>query len=251
MRVYLELAYDGTLYSGWQVQPNAITVQECLNDAVSDLFGCEILTQGASRTDAGVHARCNVACFDVDTRMPAEKISYALNQRLPEDIVVQRSMEVSADFHPRYGAKEKTYAYRILNRRFPDPLLSRYTTFFHQELDHEKMNRAGKCLIGQHDFTSFASVKSQTDSFVREIYDLAVSRDEGDVVTILVRGNGFLYNMVRIIAGTLLQVGCGLKEEEDVPKILSALDREQAGPTAPPQGLTLESIRYPGLELPQ
>jgi tRNA pseudouridine38-40 synthase len=244
MRVKLVVAYDGTDYCGWQVQPNGITIEEVLNQALSDLFGQPITVLGASRTDAGVHARGNVAVFDVDTRMPAEKISYALNQRLPEDVVVQSSDQVEADFHPRFQKTTKTYEYQILNRTFPDPLLRRYTYFYHHSLDVAKMQQAAAYLVGEHDFTSFASVHSQTNTFIRTVYDLGVERTPDDVIHIRITGNGFLYNMVRIIAGTLIQVGAGMIEPETVKEILAGCDRELAGPTAPAQGLTLIEIRY-------
>lgn len=243
MRVKLVVAYDGTDYCGWQVQPNGITVEEVLNRALWELFGEEIAVVGASRTDAGVHALGNVAVFDVDTRMPAEKISYALNQRLPEDIVVQDSAEAAPDFHPRFAKSRKTYEYQIINRRFPLPTAARYSLFEYHPLDVARMDEAASFLVGEHDFTSFASVHSQTNTFVRTIYEASVCRD-GDRITIRLTGNGFLYNMVRIIAGTLLRVGSGLTEPEEVKKILAARDREAAGPTAPAHGLTLVEIAY-------
>lgn len=249
MRVKLTVAYDGTEYCGWQVQPNGDTVQEEINKALNDLFkGQDIRVCGASRTDAGVHAMGNVAAFDVDTRMPAEKIAYALNERLPRDIVIQQSEEVTEDFHPRFAKTSKTYEYRILNTRFDNPLLSRYTYFYHYPLDVEKMQQAAEYLKGRHDFTSFASVKSQTDSFIRTIYDIQVYRGIpdvfNDIITIQITGDGFLYNMVRIIAGTLIQVGAGMRNAVSVKEALEALDRSQAGPTAPPEGLTLIEIKY-------
>ncbi len=244
MRVKLVVAYDGTGYCGWQVQPNANTVQEELNKALSNLFHTPIQTLGASRTDSGVHAKGNVAVFDVDSRMPAEKISYALNQRLPDDIVIQESLEVSQDFHPRYQKTRKVYEYKILNRRFPDPILARYTYFYHHALDADRMHRAAQALVGTHDFTSFASIHSQTDSFVRTIYQISVTRDEQDVITIHVEGDGFLYNQIRIIAGSLIKVGAGLEPETMIGDALEAKDRQCSGPTAPPEGLILLRIDY-------
>ena len=249
MRVKLVVAYDGTAYCGWQVQPNGITVQQVLNETLSELFQQPISVVGASRTDAGVHALGNVCAFDVDTRMPGEKIAYALNQRLPEDIVIQESAEVDADFHPRFSKSDKTYEYRILNRRFADPTLRHNTYFFHHKLDVDRMQQAANVLIGEHDFTSFASVHSQTNTFVRTIYDLTVTRDAQDIITIRVRGNGFLYNMVRIIAGTLFDVGRGKIPAENVALALSSGDRELLGVTAPAKGLTLESVEYESLTL--
>ena len=244
MRVKLVVAYDGTDYCGWQVQPNGITVEEVLNRELSRLFKEEITVTGASRTDSGVHSLGNVAVFDTDTRMPAEKISYALNQRLPEDIVVQDSCEVPADFHPRFAASRKTYEYKILNRKFPMPTLRRDTLFYCHPLDEKRMRQGAAILVGTHDFTSFSSVKAQTNTFVRTVHELTVERTEDDIIHIRITGNGFLYNMVRIIAGTLLQVGAGKLEPEDVGRILAAKDRGAAGPTAPAHGLTMIGITY-------
>lgn len=244
MRVKLVVAYDGTDYCGWQVQPNGITVEEVLNRELSRLFKEEITVTGASRTDSGVHSLGNVAVFDTDTRMPAEKISYAINQRLPEDIVVQDSCEVPEDFHPRFAASQKTYEYKILNRKFPMPTLRRDTLFYCHPLDEGRMRQGAQFLVGTHDFTSFSSVKAQTNTFVRTVYELTVERTEDDIIHIRITGNGFLYNMVRIIAGTLLLVGAGKLEPEDVGRILAAKDRGAAGPTAPAHGLTMIGITY-------
>ena len=243
MRVKLVVAYEGTNYCGWQVQPNGITIEEVLNRELSRLLGESITVTGASWTDAGVHSLGNVAVFDTNTRMPAEKISYALNRSLPEDIVVQESSEVPQDFHPRFAKSTKTYEYRILNARFRQPLERRTSLFYHYPLDEQLMQQAADYLVGEHDFTSFSSVHAQTNSFVRTIYDLTVER-QGEMITIRVTGNGFLYNMVRIIAGTLLQVGAGSRPPEEMAQILSGRDRELAGPTAPAHGLTMIGIRY-------
>lgn len=244
MRVKLVVAYDGTDYCGWQVQPNGITVEEVLNRELSRLLKEEITVTGASRTDSGVHSLGNVAVFDTDTRMPAEKISYAINQRLPEDIVVQDSCEVPEDFHPRFAASQKTYEYKILNRKFPMPTLRRDTLFYCHPLDEGRMRQGAAFLVGTHDFTSFSSVKAQTNTFVRTVYELTVERTEDDIIHIRITGNGFLYNMVRIIAGTLLLVGAGKLEPEDVGRILAVKDRGAAGPTAPAHGLTMIGITY-------
>ena len=225
------------------MQPNGITIEEVLNRELSRLLGESITVTGASRTDAGVHSLGNVAVFDTNTRMPAEKISYALNRSLPEDIVVQESSEVPQDFHPRFAKSTKTYEYRILNARFRQPLERRTSLFYHYPLDEQLMQQAADYLVGEHDFTSFSSVHAQTNSFVRTIYDLTVER-QGEMITIRVTGNGFLYNMVRIIAGTLLQVGAGSRPPEEMAQILSGRDRELAGPTAPAHGLTMIGIRY-------
>lgn len=242
-RVKLVVAYDGTNYSGWQLQKNAVTIEQKLNEALSDLLGEEITVIGASRTDAGVHSLGNVCVFDTDTRMPAEKISYALNTRLPEDIVVQSSCEVASDFHPRAGKSSKTYEYRILNREFRDPTRRLNTYFYHYDLDVDAMQKAASFLEGEHDFKSFCSVHAQVESTVRTIYACTVDRDE-DIIRIRVTGNGFLYNMVRIIAGTLIEVGAGKREPEEILEMLEKTERASAGPTAPACGLTMIGIEY-------
>lgn len=242
-RVKMIVAYDGTNYKGWQIQPNGTTIEEVLNQKLSELLGEEIVVTGASRTDSGVHSLGNVAVFDTDTRMPADKISFALNQRLPEDIVVQGSCEVPADWHPRYQKSRKTYEYRILNRTFRMPGRRFDTYFYHHPLDVDKMRRAAAYLVGEHDFKSFCAVNAQVKSTVRTIYACDVTRDN-DIITIRVTGNGFLYNMVRIIAGTLIRVGGGELAPERIPEILTALDRSAAGPTAPAHGLTMMGITY-------
>lgn len=240
-RVMLVVAYDGTDYHGWQLQPGVPTIEGKLNKALKELLGEEIQVIGASRTDSGVHALCNVAVFDTDTKIPAEKLSYALNQRLPEDIRIQRSAEVAPDFHPRHCASRKTYEYRILNREFPLPTKRRYAYFTYVHLDEEKMQRGAKYLVGEHDFKSFCATASVAETTVRTLYDLTVRR-EGEEVMIRVCGSGFLYNMVRIIAGTLMEIGRGNMEPEKMQEILEAKDRTAAGPTAPACGLTL--VKY-------
>ncbi|MBE5888756.1 MAG: tRNA pseudouridine(38-40) synthase TruA [Lachnospiraceae bacterium] len=243
MRVKLVVAYDGTNYSGWQLQKNAVTIEQKLNEALTDLLGEEIVVTGASRTDAGVHSLGNVCVFDTDTRIPAEKICYALNSRLPEDIVVQDSCEVASDFHPRAGKSSKTYEYRVLNRTLPDPTRRRDTYFYHYDLDVDAMAKAASLLEGEHDFKSFCSVHAQVETTVRTIYSCTVAKD-GDVIRIRVTGNGFLYNMVRIIAGTLIEVGAGKRKPEEIISMLEATDRCSAGPTAPAHGLTMIGIQY-------
>ena len=242
-RVKLVVAYDGTNYHGWQVQDNGITIDEVLNRTISELVQEDIKVIGASRTDAGVHACGNVAVFDTESRIPGDKFSFALNQRLPEDIRIQESCEVDADFHPRYADTVKTYEYNILNRRFELPTKRLYAAFCYYPMDIERMNQAAAYLVGEHDFKSFCSAGAQVQTTVRTIYAVNVTKAD-DMVHIRITGNGFLYNMVRIIAGTLMQVGTGLMEPEQVKEILEARDRSKAGPTAVAKGLTLVEIRY-------
>ena len=250
-RIKLTVAYEGTDYCGWQVQPNGTSVQSVLDRALSTWLGEEIRTIGASRTDAGVHALGNVAVFDTEARMPGEKFAYALNTRLPEDIRIQESAEVPSEFHPRFTRTIKTYEYKILNRRFPDPLRRRDSFFWYGSLDLEKMKEAALCIEGTHDFRSFAAAGGNTfengGSTVRTVYKTELW-NENDMIHFRITGNGFLYNMVRIIAGTLLEVGKGNLKPQDIPAIIEARDRSKAGPTARACGLTLLGIRYPEWE---
>ncbi len=242
-RIKIIVAYDGTKYHGWQIQPTGITIEGVLNKALTELLKEPIVVIGASRTDSGVHSLGNVAVFDTETKIPAEKISYALNQRLPEDIVVQDSCEVAPDFHPRRCQSRKTYEYRILNRTFPMPRHRYDTYFFYRKIDVDLMRQAAQYFIGEHDFKSFCSIHTQTETTVRTIYELTVAKEE-DIITIRISGSGFLYNMVRIVAGTLIQVGIGERQPEEVADILAACDRSAAGPTAPAHGLTMIGIQF-------
>lgn len=242
-RVKLEVAYDGTNYYGWQRQNGRITVEEVLTRVLGGLLKEDIVLTGASRTDSGVHACGNVAVFDTNVRMPAEKISYALNTRLPDDIRIQSSCEVPLTFHPRYDAHRKLYRYRILNCTFPLPTERLYSHFMYYPLDVERMQEAASCLVGRHDFKSYCSVNTAVRDTVRQIYRINISRNE-NIVEIEVEGNGFLYNMVRIIVGTLIKIGTGEWEKERVQAALEARDRLAAGPTAPAKGLSLVKIYY-------
>lgn len=242
-RVRLIVAYDGTNYHGWQIQNNGITIESELNRCLTDLLQEKIEVIGASRTDAGVHALGNVAVFDTENRMPAEKISYALNQRLPEDIRIQKSEEVAADWHPRYCESRKTYEYRIYRAEFPMPVKRLYSLFTYYKLDVNRMQEAAAYLEGEHDFKSFCQTGAQVESTVRTIYSVEVEEQGTDLV-IRVCGNGFLYNMVRIIAGTLLEIGQGKREPMDVIQILQEKDRMAAGPTAPAHALMLMKYEF-------
>jgi len=237
-RIRLKVAYDGTNYHGWQIQPNGVTIESELNRALTALCGKNIEVIGASRTDSGVHARCNYAVFDTDMRMPASKFPYALNQRLPQDIRVREAVEVDADWHPRRCSSIKTYEYRIFNEEFADPLNRLYAYFTYRKLDVDKMQEAAQYLVGEHDFKSFCSIHTQAETTVRTITGICVEKN-GSIITIRVSGTGFLYNMVRIIAGTLMEIGSGKYPPERVKMMLEATDRGCAGPTAPPEGLTL------------
>ena len=242
-RVRLIVAYDGTNYHGWQLQENGVTIEGELNRCLSELLGEQIRVIGASRTDSGVHALGNVAVFDTVSRIPPEKISYALNQRLPEDIRIQKSDEVPEDWHPRHCQSRKTYEYRIYRAEFPMPVKRLYFYFTYHVLDVERMRTAAAYLEGEHDFKSFCQTGAQVESTVRKIYFIQVEEQGADLV-IRVCGNGFLYNMVRIIAGTLMEVGQGKREPETIPQILAARNRSAAGLTAPAHGLTLVKYEF-------
>ena len=271
-RIMLTIAYDGTDYVGWQMQPNGTAVEEVINKALSELTGEKIIIAGASRTDSGVHADGNVAVFDTESRIPADKFCFALNQRLPKDIVCTASREVDPDFHPRHADCIKTYEYRIYNAVHPDPLKRRYSYFVYMPLDVDAMKKAAEYLKGEHDFSSFCSAHAQVKTTVRTVYSLdiitsGVPEEAGEYsesdpqkeketsehpqkrymahdIVIRISGNGFLYNMVRIIAGTLCKVGYHFYPPEHVKEILDGCDRKLAGPKAPAEGLKLVGIEY-------
>lgn len=262
-RIKLTVAYDGTQYSGWQIQPNAPTIEAALDLAICRLTGESIHVTGASRTDAGVHALGNVAVFDTNATIPGPRWAYALNRFLPDDIRVMESRQVRPDFHPRHCNTVKTYEYQILNTSIFIPQFRNFAWHVEAPLDIERMRSAADILTGEHDFKSFCCVRTQAESTVRTISSLSVEtapftagafshtvslKAGGGIypqrVIIRVSGNGFLYNMVRIIAGTLMQVGKGQLSVSDTADMLAAKDRCSAGQTAPPQGLTLMRIRY-------
>ncbi|MDO4438636.1 MAG: tRNA pseudouridine(38-40) synthase TruA [Eubacteriales bacterium] len=289
-RIFLKIAYDGTNYIGWQSQPAGDSVEGRLNKAISELTGESIQVIGASRTDSGVHAYGNVAVFDTNTRIPAEKFAMAINQRLPLDIRITSSRECGLGWHPRKNNCIKTYEYSIFSERIENPMTRLYAHHCYYPLNVEKMREAARYLIGEHDFTSFTNPDSQVliegGSAVREIYSIdietehelrydravrAVNNSEASelskneesldmttntevlelpqkgyygMIRIRITGGGFLYNMVRIIAGTLLRVGTGLYSPEYVGEILESKDRQKAGPTAEARGLCLIDMEY-------
>ena len=247
-RIKLVVSYDGTNYHGWQIQPNAITVEGVVNQALSELLQEKVSVIGASRTDAGVHAYGNVAVFDTESRIPPEKMAYALNRYLPEDIRIQSSCQVPDDFHPRHCNSVKTYEYHIMNTKIPLPIQRLYNYHFYWELNLEAMKEAAKYIVGEHDFKSFCSAKTQVTDTTRTVYSLDLWK-EGNQVKLRITGNGFLYNMVRIITGTLLQVGTGHYKPEDVKIMLEKKERTCAGACAPACGLRLVEIAYPDLEI--
>ena len=246
MRILMTIAYDGTNFSGWQKQklPEVRTVEGELEKALRKLFRDPVLECiGASRTDAGVHALGQRAVVDVETTIPAEKIPLAVRAFLPEDIAVTKAEEVPPEFHPRFDCVKKTYEYRFWNAPAKNPKERLYSAHQAKPLDVEQMNRAASAFIGRHDFAAFCAAGSSVSSTVRTIFDCHAER-EGDVVKIFVTGDGFLYNMVRIIAGTLMAVGLGKLLPETLTGIIEGGDRRKAGQTAEPQGLTLLEIYY-------
>lgn len=244
MRVLLIVAYDGSNYSGFARNNNVPTIEGALNDAIGRLTGQPVEVIGASRTDAGVHALCNVAVFDNYSSIPADRFAAALNTKLPDDIRITRSYEVEPDFHPRRRDVRKIYEYRILNTPVELPTERLYSWHIGKGLDTDLMNKAARHLTGRHDFSSFCSSNgNHMQDKTRTVHHIDVSRN-ADIVKIKVIGDGFLYNMVRIIAGTLAEAGMGRLKPEAIVEILQARDRRAAARTAPPQGLTLARIEY-------
>ena len=244
-RIKMTVAYDGTGYCGWQLQPNGVTIEEILNGTLSELLKEPVCVIGASRTDSGVHALGIVAVFDTESRIPGEKLCYAVNQKLPEDIRVLESEEVPLDWHPRKQNSVKTYEYKILNCRISVPTRRLYAHFCYYSLDVEKMRQGAAYLLGEHDFKSFCSNKRMKKSTVRRMDQIGIHTD-GTKVVFTYTGNGFLYNMVRILTGTLLEVGLGKRRPEEMKAVLEARNREAAGATAPPEGLFLMQVEYDG-----
>ena len=243
MRIKLIVEFDGTDYAGWQRQENAMTVQQKLEEALERLFGEKITVFGASRTDAGVHAAGMVCHFDVETKIPVERIAYALNFTLPKDIRVKDSAQTAPGFHARFDAKAKWYRYTIYNHKHASALNRRTVAHVPYVLSVSSMQEALQDLLGKHDFAAFAASGSVAKSTVRTIYRAQVER-QGEDVVLTVLGDGFLYNMVRILAGTLCEVGAGRMQPDAIPGILASRDRSQAGPTLPAKGLFLEKVDY-------
>jgi tRNA pseudouridine38-40 synthase len=241
--IKLTIEYDGTDYAGWQVQPNGPSIQEIIERAITAITGEErVRIIGSGRTDAGVHAAGQVANFRTETAIPSADLVHAINTKLPEDIAVIAAEDVPLDFHARYSAKFKTYRYSILNRPVRSPLTRRFAHFVRAPLDVDAMRAAGAALVGEHDFAAFQS-KPAGKSSVRTITRLDIEAGGGRI-DIYVTANGFLYNMVRAIAGTLIEAGLGKRGAKDVAELLASRDRAAAGPTAPPQGLCLMQVRY-------
>lgn len=244
MRIRLIVEYDGTDFCGWQIQPNGRTVQEELEKALKSLTGESVGVVGSGRTDSGVHALGQVAHFDVSGEaIPPERYATALNGLLPPDVKVISSEVVDCGFHARFSAKRKTYEYRLYESEFTRPLKDRYAARVIGKLDDRAMNSACEYLVGRHDFKCFLASNSQVKDTVREIYSAEVTRRDGDVV-FSVCGNGFLYNMVRIIVGTLIKIGNGEIPPESMRDVVASGERKLAGKTMPPNGLILKKVDY-------
>ena len=238
------IEYDGSRYKGFQrLKDNENTIQGKIESVLSKMLDEHIEIIGSGRTDMGVHAYNQVANFKTSSTISVKKISDYLYKYLPEDIVVKEVKEVSDRFHSRYNAKQKVYLYKINNAKHHDVFLRKYSTHIDKPLDIELMKKASECLIGEHDFTSFASSKSKKKSNVRNIHSITINKNK-DVIDIYVEGNGFLYNMVRIIVGALIDVGLHKKTPKDIKVMLEAKDRSKASDTAPAKGLYLYSVKY-------
>lgn len=243
-RIRLIVEYDGTNYAGWQRQSNALSVQQVLESAISRLTGEDTGLTGASRTDAGVHALGQNAHFDTNSRIPADKFAFALNTLLPDDIRVNASFEVSQSFHARFSAAGKEYRYLFYSSPHSSALYRKLCAHVIYPLDVEKMRAEAKSMIGRHDFAPFAASGSVVKDTVREIDQIDVY-PEAPFIAMRIHGNGFLYNMVRILAGTLIAVGSGKLAPGAIERALTSGSRLELGITAPPQGLTLMRVDYP------
>lgn len=243
--IKLIVEYDGTNYCGWQRQKNGKTIQQTIENAILKVTGEDIKLIGSSRTDAGVHAKMYVCNFSTSSTIPPDKIGIVINHKLPEDIVILKSEEVDSTFHSRYSSKGKMYSYTILNRNERAAIGRNYAYQYGRNIDIEAMKKAAVYFLGKHDFTAFKSTGSSVKDNVRTITEVRVEKN-GDFIKIYVAGDGFLYNMVRIMAGTLLSVSQGKTDPEDIPNIIRSRDRKLAGPTAPAYGLYLNQVFYGG-----
>lgn len=241
--IKLTIEYDGTNYCGWQRQKNGISIEETIEKAIEKVLREKVELIGSSRTDAKVHAKGQVANFYSNTKIPSEKFYNAINSVLPDDIRILSSEEVPMEFHARYDSKGKRYIYKIINRKVPLALFRNYAAHVPYDLNFDAMVIASKYFIGEHDFSAFKSTGSSVKTSVRTVHLIELEREQ-DFITLTIEANGFLYNMVRIIAGTLIDVGRGRIAPTDIVTIIQSKDRRMAGATAPPQGLYLEKVYY-------
>ena len=239
----LTISFDGSAYHGWQVQENAVTVQQTLQDAWETVCRSRDNVIGCSRTDAGVHANMYCCNFRTQSEIPCEKIISALNANLPDDISVSACCEVPYEFHARYDCKSKEYIYKIWNRPEKNPFLYKYSLHYKYPLDEKFLDSQAKQFIGKYDYSAFCAAGSSVEDTVRTVTEAGVSR-EGDTVIFRVRADGFLYNMVRIMTGTLIDISAGKIEPDTIRNIILSADRSRAGATAKPEGLFLNKIIY-------
>ena len=249
MRIILGIQYDGKDFCGWQIQPNCVTVQETVERAIFKLTGQKVSITGSGRTDSGVHALCQIAHFDIEGTIPPEKYAPALNGLLPESVQILFSKKAPKDFHARFGAKKKTYVYTFYVSEVKLPLYERYAQRI-LGANVKKMQEGAKYIVGEHDFKCFLASNSSVKDTVRTVYSCTVKKSQNKII-LEVCGNGFLYNMVRTIAGTLLYVGEGKFPPEYVKEIIESKNREKAGKTMPAKGLTLKKVCYNGVKMPK
>ena len=246
-RIVLIIEYDGTNYVGWQIQPNGIAVQQVIGNALKKITGENLTLHASGRTDSGVHARAQAAHFDTESRIPAEKFAFALNTYLPPDIRIKASLEMphegEAEFHARFSVQKKHYRYRVLNSRHASAFLRSTALHIHTPLSIEKLNAAAELFLGTHDFAAFKAAGSKAETTVRTIFLSRWSRDE-DCIVYDVAGSGFLYNMVRIMVGTCLDIATGKIGKGKIKEIIDSKNRENAGHTAPARGLFLNDVIY-------
>ena len=243
--IALRLRYDGSEYHGWQVQKNDVSVAETLEKALGKVCGHAVKLTGCGRTDAGVHALSYCANFRTESAIPAERLPLAVNSRLPGDIAVLRAVDVPEGFNAIGSCIKKEYVYKIMNTRIRDPFLQRRVCFYPAPLDFERLAAAGAAFEGTHDFAAVRSVGTETKTTVRTVYWCRAER-QGELITIAVCADGFLYNMVRAIVGTMVYASHGKLEPGDIPALLETRDRRLTGPTMPPQGLYLSRVWYEG-----
>lgn len=241
--IKLTISYEGTNYSGWQIQPNGSTIQEELEKAIEEVFGKRHRVHGAGRTDTGVHAKGQVAHFKTVQTIPVQNIQAAFNSVLPPDIAIIKAEEVSTDFHSRFDARKKLYNYYFLNIRNRDPFSEKYSWRVPYKLNLSLMKKEAAFLVGRHDFKSFQASDKRERSSVRKIYHANIKKN-GSMIIFDIEGEGFLYNMVRNIAGTLIDIGRGYLPPGSMKKIMRGKDRTLAGPTAPAKGLFLMEVKY-------
>lgn len=241
--VKLTIEYDGTNYGGWQRQKNSASIQQCIEEAITALTGKRTTITGSSRTDAGVHAKGQVANFLTDTTIPCSKLPFAINSRLPKDICILEAEDMPMEFHSRYDSKGKRYSYTILNRRVPPAYMRNYVAHCPYNLDYRAMEDSIGAFLGTHDFAAFRSTGSSAKTSIRTVRDIQLVK-QGDIIRLYIEADGFLYNMVRIIAGTLIDVGLGKIAPSSIPYIIDSRDRNMAGITAPAAGLCLEKVFY-------